>query len=153
MLGRLADFLEALVNVVIICAALFGLELLLHRRALHELHNLISRISLLQAERDLFATADPEVLKSTAEYLDICADLLGLISAIAGYYEQENAALIFNGLTNSIHTRADQLKINIQVKLVHGYLERESSPPSRSGFRARNRREDESRRFKVSGGT
>lgn len=50
--------------------------------------------------------------------LQAYSDLLDLISTIAGYNGQENAALMFNGLTVSIHTRANALKLNIQLKLL-----------------------------------
>ncbi|MCZ6626526.1 MAG: hypothetical protein O7B35_20190 [Deltaproteobacteria bacterium] len=43
---------------------------------------------------------------------------MGLISTIARHHGQENAALMFNGLTGSIHSRANALKLNIQLKLL-----------------------------------
>ena len=65
--------------------------------------------------------------------LQAYSDLLGLISTIAGYYGQENAALMFNGLTGSIHTRANALKLNIQLKLLQtGVDAPETSGSSRS---------------------
>ena len=60
-----------------------------------------------------------EALASKSFYLDACADLLGLISTIAGYYGQERSALVFNGMTGIVHTRANTLKLNIRLKLLH----------------------------------
>jgi hypothetical protein len=115
----LATALEAAVNLVVLLAALFGLEIIVHRRYLHELNNMISRISLLQAEHDLLGPTDRKELEHNIAYLDGCADLLGVISTIAGYYGQQNAALVFSGLTGQLHARANELKINIQLKLLH----------------------------------
>ena len=43
------------------------------------------------------------MLAVEAQSLEACADLLGVISTIAGYYGQEKAALVFNGLTGILH--------------------------------------------------
>jgi len=110
--------LAVIVNFVIIIAALFGLEILFYRHYIHELNSLISRISLLQSERDLHDIDDREKQKPNIFALEICSDLLGLISSLAGYYGQENAALMFQGLTGSVHNRANTLKINIQLKIL-----------------------------------
>ena len=110
--------LSVIVNFVIIIVALFGLEILFYRHYIHELNSLISRISLLQSERDLHDIEDREKQKPNIFALETCADLLGLISSLAGYYAQENAALMFQGLTGSVHNRANTLKINIQLKLL-----------------------------------
>ncbi len=110
--------LSVIVNFVIIIAALFGLEILFYRHYIHELNSLISRISLLQSERDLHDIEDREKQKPNIFALETCADLLGLISSLAGYYAQENAALMFQGLTGSVHNRANTLKINIQLKIL-----------------------------------
>ncbi len=110
--------LAVIVNFVIIIAALFGLEILIYRHYVHELNSLISRISLLQAERDLHDIDDREKQKPNIIALELCSDLLGLISSLAGYYGQENAALMFQGLTGSVHNRANTLKINIQLKIL-----------------------------------
>jgi len=119
LMADLDHILAVAVNFVVIMAGLLGVEVLLYRRYIHELNSLVSRVSLLQAECDLFGIKE----KSTAEYnrlfLDACADLLGLISTIAGYYGKENAALMLNRYTRLIHTRANTLKINIQLKLLH----------------------------------
>ncbi len=115
----LATALAALMNLVVLLAALFGLEILFHRRYLHELNNMISRISLLQAEHDLLGLADRKEVENDIAYLDGCADLLGIISTITGYYGQQNAALVFSGLTGQLHARANDLKINIRLKLLH----------------------------------
>ena len=110
--------LAVIVNFVIIIVALFGLEILFYRHYIHELNSLISRISLLQSERDLHDIDDREKQKPNIFALETCSDLLGLISSLAGYYGQENAALMFQGLTGSVHNRANTLKINIQLKLL-----------------------------------
>ena len=115
----LATALAALVDLVVLLAALFGLEILVHRRYLHELNNMISRISLLQAEHDLLGPADRKEMERDIAYLDGCADLLGIISTITGYYGQQYAALVFSGLTGQFHARANDLKINIRLKLLH----------------------------------
>ena len=110
--------LSVIVNFVIIIVALFGLEILFYRHYIHELNSLISRISLLQSERDLHDIEDREKQKPNIFALEACADLLGLISSLAGYYAQENAALMFQGLTGAVHNRANTLKINIQLKIL-----------------------------------
>ena len=118
VVADLGTVLEAAVNLVIILVALFGFEILLHRRYVHELNRLISCISLLQANLDIIGVKDKKVLAENVFYLDACADLLGLISTIGGYYGQENAALVFNGLTGLLHVRANNIKINIRLKLL-----------------------------------
>lgn len=120
VVGDLANMVEATVNLVIILVALFGLEVIFHRKYLHELNTLISRISLLQAEKDLAGLEAEGKVRQHLKYLDVCADLLGLISSIAGHYGKEDASLLFGGLTGTIHTRANQLMINIQLKLLQG---------------------------------
>ena len=115
----LANLLAVTVNVVVIMIALFGVELLVHRRYIHELNSLVSSISLLQADVDLIGVGDKKTLAAHTLCLDACADLLGLISTIAGYYGQEKAALVFGGLTGSLHARANDIKINIRLKLLH----------------------------------
>jgi hypothetical protein len=118
LMGDLNNALSVIVNFVVVIAALFGLELLLYRNYVHELNSLLSRISLLQSERDLFGLREPEEIRAKMFSLDACADLLGIISSLAGYYAQENAALMFNGITGAVHTRANSLKLNIQLKLL-----------------------------------
>jgi len=110
--------LAVIVNFVIVVVALFGLEILFYRHYVHELNSLISRISLLQSERDLHDIEEREQQKPNIFALETCSDLLGLISSLAGYYAQENAALMFQGLTGSVHNRANTLKINIQLKIL-----------------------------------
>ena len=119
LMADLANILTAAVNLAIIIATLFGIEILLHRRYIHELNSLISRISLLQAELGLIGVKDTDRETAIVLALDAYADLLGLISTIAGYYGEANSALMFNGLTGSIHRRANELKLNIQLKLLH----------------------------------
>ena len=118
VVADLGTVLEAAVNLVIILVALFGFEILLHRRYVHELNRLISCISLLQANIDIIGVKDEKVLAHNVFYLDALADLLGLISTIGGYYGQENAALVFNGLTGLLHVRANNIKVNIRLKLL-----------------------------------
>ena len=120
IVSDLAALAEGTVNVVVILAALFGAEILLHRRSVQDLNNLTSRISLLQSDKDLAMLDDPVKAREHMRYLDFCCDLLGLLSTLAGYYAQENAALLFNGVTGTIHSRTNELKINIQLKLLQG---------------------------------
>jgi hypothetical protein len=73
---------------------------------------------MLQANKDVLGvegTARGENLV----YLELCSDLLSLISAVSGYYTQENSSLLFNNLSEVVHQRCDALKINIQLKLLH----------------------------------
>lgn len=114
----LANIFEAIVNLALIVAALFGLEVILHRRYIQELSTLLTHISQLQADYDVVGVADGEKRRQNMLFLEACSDLLGLISSIAGYYSHGNAALAFNGLTGFVHVRANLLKLNIQLKLV-----------------------------------
>lgn len=118
LMADLADFFEALINCGLLLAGIFGLEILLHRGYIQDLSVLLTKVSLLQAERDVLGVASPEQRALNVLYLEICNDLLGLLSSIAGYYSHANAALAFNGLTSPVHSRANLLKLNIQLKLV-----------------------------------
>ena len=114
----LADLFEAVVNLALIMAALFGLEVILHRRYIQELSSLLTHISQIQADHDVVGVSDRDQRRQNMMFLEACSDLLGLVSSIAGYYSQGNAALAFNGLTGFVHVRANLLKLNIQLKLV-----------------------------------
>ena len=105
-------------NLVVIIIALFGVEILLHRRYIHELNRLISTISLLQAEIELRKTSDSQRFAEQVFGLEVCSDLLSLISTIGGYYRQEDAGLVFSGLTGMVHARANSIKLNIRLKLL-----------------------------------
>lgn len=118
LVADLADLFEAVVNCALVIAFFLGLEILLQRSYIQELSVLLTRLSLLQADRDVLGVADPEERAQNVVYLELCGDLLGLVSSIAGYYSHANAALAFNGLTGLVHVRSNLLKLNIQLKLV-----------------------------------
>jgi hypothetical protein len=110
--------LSILVNVGLAFLALLGLDVVAYRRKFHELNSLVSVISLLQSSKDVLDAA-PAERGEQLRYLGLCSDMLSLISAIAGYYTQENSSLLFNNLSEVVHQRCDGLKLNIQLKLLH----------------------------------
>lgn len=130
LMSDLDHVLAVGVNFALIMVALLGVEIMRYRQYIHELNSLISRVSLLQAEHDLFAIEDHSVIRYNQTYLDSCADLLGLLSTIAGFYGKENAALMFNRYTTLIHTRANDLKINIQLKILNSRFRAQDSDDS-----------------------
>lgn len=120
MIEDAANFTTIPINVVIIIVALFGIEVLTERKYLHRLNGLISRISLLQADHDLYGWHTGESIALNAKYLDACSDLLGMISTVAAYYGERRSAMSFDSMTNMLDSRANDLKINIGLKLIQG---------------------------------
>jgi hypothetical protein len=112
-----------LINIVLAFLALLGIEMLAYRKRFHELNSIVSLISMHQSSKDVLGLADPKRRHDNLLYLSLCSDLLGLVSAISGYYTQENSSLLFNNLPEIIHQRCDGLKINIQLKILHALIE------------------------------
>lgn len=115
-------FLSILLNVGLAFLALLGLDAVAYRRPFHELNSLVSVISMLQANKDVLGVRDPTLLAERLLYLGLCSDVLTLISAIGGYYTQENSSLLFNNLSHLVHSRCDALKLNIQLKILHASI-------------------------------
>lgn len=116
-------FFSILLNIALAFLALLGLDVMAHRKYFHELNSLVSLISMLQSNKDVLGLKDRGVRAENLLYMSLCSDLLGLISAVAGYYTQENSSLLFNNLSEVVHQRCDALKINIQLKLLHAIVE------------------------------
>ncbi len=114
-------FFSVLVNIGLAFLALLGLDVIAYRKHFHELNSLVSLLGMLQSNKDVLG-APPGVRKEHTLYLGLCSDLLSLISAVSGYYTQENSSLLFNNLSEVIHERAASLKINIQLKLLHAVV-------------------------------
>ena len=114
-------FFSVLVNIGLAFLALLGLDVLAYRKQFHELNSLVSLLSMLQSNKDVLG-APPTVRAEHQLYLGLCSDLLSLISAISGYYTQENSSLLFNNLSEVVHERCASLKINIQLKLLHAVV-------------------------------
>lgn len=110
--------LSILVDLGLAFLFLLGLDVVAYRRRFHALNSLVSVISLLQSTKDVL-DAPPGARGEQLRYLGLCSDLLSLLSAIAGYYTQENSSLLFNNLSEVVHQRCDGLKLNIQLKLLH----------------------------------
>jgi hypothetical protein len=115
------SFLSVLVHIAVAFLALLGLDIVVYRRHLHELNSLVSLVSMLQSNKDVLGVPQPARAENQL-YLSLCSDLLGLISAVSGYYTQENSTLLFNNLSEVVHQRCDSLKINIQLKLLHSII-------------------------------
>ena len=92
-----------------------------YRRRFNELNSLISLISMHQSSCDLIGEPPEKVVENVA-YLSLCADLLGLIGVLTGYYAQENTSLLYNNLSSIIPERCDALKLNIQLKILHATI-------------------------------
>jgi hypothetical protein len=120
--GAIGDVLEVLLDIVLAFLALLGLDMAFYRKRFHELNSLISLLSMLQSSKDVIDIEDETKKQEHLLYLRLCSDLLSLISAITGYYTQENSSLSFNSLSETIHQRCDGLKINIQLKILHAGL-------------------------------
>jgi len=112
-------FLGILINIILAFLALLGLEMWMYRKRFHELNSLVSLLSMLQSNKDILGESDPQIRQENLLYLSTVSDILGLISAINGYYTQENSSLLFNNQTEVIHERCDNLKLNIQLKILH----------------------------------
>lgn len=122
LLQGMDALLSILVNIGLAFLALLGLDVIAYRRQFHELNSLVSLLSLLQSQKDILGVS-AEVRAEHRRYLATCSDLLSVISAITGYYTQENSSLLFNNLSEVVHQRCDGLKLNIQLKLLQGGTE------------------------------
>jgi hypothetical protein len=122
-------FLGIIVNIVLAFLALLGLEMMTYRRRFHELNSLVSLLSMLQSNKDILGVEDLRVRNENLKYLSTVSDLLGLISAVSGYYTQENSSLLFNNLSEVVHQRCDNLKLNIQLKILHAGIQLDKLPP------------------------
>lgn len=116
-------FLGMVINIGLAFLALLGIETVTYRKRFHELNSLISLLSMLQSNKDMLGLSNPQTRAENLLYLGLCSDLLGLISAISGYYTQENSSLLFNNLSEVIHQRCDGMKINIQIKVLHATID------------------------------
>lgn len=112
-------FLSILLNIALAFLALLGLDVVAYRRPFHELNSLVSVVAMLQSNKDVLGVTEPTVRAERLLYLGLCSDLLSLISSISGYYTQENSSLLFNSLSEVVHSRCDALKLNIQLKVLH----------------------------------
>ncbi|MEW5742829.1 MAG: hypothetical protein AB1938_28185 [Myxococcota bacterium] len=112
-------FLSILLNIGLAFLALLGLDVVAYRRPFHELNSLVSVVAMLQSNKDVLGVRDEKVRSERLLYLGLCSDLLSLISSISGYYTQENSSLLFNNLSEVVHSRCDALKLNIQLKVLH----------------------------------
>jgi hypothetical protein len=74
-----------------------------------------------QSSCDLIGEPPEKVVENVA-YLSLCADMLGLIGVLTGYYAQENSSLLYNNLSSIIPERCDALKLNIQLKILHATI-------------------------------
>jgi len=112
-------FLSILLNIGLAFLALLGLDVVAYRRPFHELNSLVSVVSMLQSNKDVLGVTDAAVREERLLYLGLCSDMLSLISSVSGYYTQENSSLLFNNLSEVVHSRCDALKLNIQLKILH----------------------------------
>lgn len=129
LLQGVEAFLGILVYVGLAFVALLGVDIVVYRKRFHDLNSLISLVSMHQAGKDVL-DPDPARKAHDIAYLCFCSDVLGLISAITGYYAQENSSLLYNKLLEIIPQRCDGLKINIQLKIMHAVIELPPGSPS-----------------------
>ncbi|MFM8571254.1 MAG: hypothetical protein ACKOAU_06620 [Pirellula sp.] len=115
--------LGILINIILGFIALLGLEIWSYRKKFHELNSLVSLLSMLQSNKDILGETDRDRRSENLLYLSTVSDLLSLISSINGYYTQENSSLLFNNQTEVIHQRCDNLKLNIQLKILHAGIQ------------------------------
>ncbi len=111
-------FVGILVNIALAFLGLLGLESFRWRRPFHELNALVSRLSLLQSQTDMLDIDDVTLRRHNRLVLGLVSDQLGLISSLASFYTQENAALLLNSISELVHERCNALKINIQLKIL-----------------------------------
>jgi hypothetical protein len=114
-------FFSIIVNIALAFLALLGLDVIAYRKQFHGLNSLVSLIAMLQSNKDVLGVPRAEQAEHLL-YLSLCSDMLSIISAISGYYTQENSSLLFNNLSELIHQRCDGLKLNIQLKLLHAMV-------------------------------
>jgi hypothetical protein len=112
-------FFSILINIGLAFLALTGLDVWAYRKPFHELNSLVSLLSLLQSDKDVLGIDDEVARKNNLLYLSLVSDLLSLVSAVSGYYTQENSSLLFNRQSEVVHQRCDALKLNIQLKILH----------------------------------
>jgi len=122
MLQGIEAVLGILVYIGLAFLTLLGLEVMTYRRRFNELNTLVSLISMHQSNKDVLGVSDPVIRENNLLYLGTCSDLLGLIGVIAGYYAQENGSLLYNGLLTVVVERADALRLNIQLKILHASI-------------------------------
>ncbi|MCA9105887.1 MAG: hypothetical protein KDA83_10700 [Planctomycetales bacterium] len=115
--------LSILVYIGLAFLTLLGLEVMTYRRRFNALNTLVSLISMHQSNKDVLGIRDKQELQNNLLYLSTCSDLLGLVGVIAGYYAQENGSLLYNGLLSVVGERADALRLNIQIKIMHASIE------------------------------
>jgi hypothetical protein len=121
-------FLGILINIGLAFLALVGLDMLTYRKRFHELNSLVSLLSMLQSNKDVLGESDPSKLRENLLYLSSVSDVLSIISAISGYYTQQNSSLLFNNLSQIVHERCDNLKLNIQMKILHAGIRTDAMP-------------------------
>lgn len=121
LLGGIDAFLGILITIGVAFLALMGVDVIAYRRRFNELNSLISLISMHQSSCDLIGEPPEKVVENVA-YLSLCADMLGLIGVLTGYYAQENSSLLYNNLSSIIPERCDALKLNIQLKILHATI-------------------------------
>ncbi|MBC8290718.1 MAG: hypothetical protein H8E37_10425 [Planctomycetes bacterium] len=121
LLGGIDAFLGILITIGLAFLALMGVDVLAYRRRFNELNSLISLISMHQSSCDLIGEP-PEKVAENVAYLSLCADLVGLIGVLTGYYAQENSSLLYNNLSSIIPERCDALRLNIQLKILHATI-------------------------------
>lgn len=119
--------IDAVLSIVVYIGVAFltllGLEVVSYRKRFSSLNTLVSLISMHQSNKDVLGLKDPQERQNNLLYLSTCSDLLGLIGVIAGYYAQENGSLLYNGLLTIVGERADALRLNIQLKILHASVE------------------------------
>jgi hypothetical protein len=123
MFQGIEAFMGIIVNIGLAFLALLGLDVMMYRKQFHELNSLVSLLSMLQSNKDVLGLSDSGKKAENLLYLGLVSDLLGVISMISSYYTQENSSLLFNNLSEVIHSRCDGLKINIQLKILHASVE------------------------------
>ncbi len=124
-------FLGILINIILGFIAVLGLEMWVYRKRFHELNSLVSLLSMLQSNKDILGQTDPAGRLENLKYLSTVSDLLSMISAINGFYTQENSSLLFNNQSEVIHERCDNLKLNIQLKILHAGIRLEPLPETK----------------------
>ena len=121
MLSGIDAFLGILITIGVAFLALMGIDAIAYRKQFNELNSIISLISMYQSTSDVLAES-PETVAHNVKYLSVCADLLGLIDVLTGYYTQENSSLLYNNLLTIIPERSNSLKLNIQLKILHANI-------------------------------
>jgi hypothetical protein len=121
MLSGIDAFLGILITIGVAFLALMGIDAIAYRKRFNELNSIISLISMYQSTSDVLGES-PETVAHNVKYLSVCADLLGLIDVLTGYYTQENSSLLYNNLLTIIPERSNSLKLNIQLKILHANI-------------------------------